>query len=83
MNVAATTALALAAAPATTGASVVAAAQAAQVVVNGAFFDKCATDHEKQQVREAVNSAAAKECEAKGGTALLSYNGSVVCAVSQ
>jgi hypothetical protein len=69
--------VAAAAAAATDGASL------AAILLAGYNFDVCATKHEAEQVKTAINDAAATECEAKGGVPLLSYRGSVVCAVSK
>jgi len=76
--VALTTAAAIAAAPETLGASLLAVSR---ITLTGAVFDRCATRDEEQQVKKEINATAAKDCEAAGGTALLSSSGSVVCAI--
>jgi len=79
-NVVLTTAAAIAAAPETLGASLLAASR---ITLTGAVFDRCATRDEEQQVKKEINATAAKDCEAAGGTALLASSGSVVCAIGK
>jgi len=75
--VAVTAGVAAAAAAPTGGASL------AGILLAGYNFERCATKNEAQQVQTAINDAAARECEANGGTPLLSHHGSVACLVSK